>query len=494
MMRFSAYLQTIDGNRGYKGFIGNSEFFAGLVEQWIDTISHDEYVKYYPTFQKSWLLWIENLKKHSIGRLNTVQEVIKQIEYYDKQYEYFVKFIQYQLQVDSRKNPATLPFLRFSNDGGSRSGVKAKVFFVNADKKHEKCLGQEWMSGLGEAPDVKEKTAFRLRQHFSSLGFSKECKDNLDEHIAMDNQYHAEENLFISDYHQLIALLQKKAIPILTANERAEFDLQWLKHLQTFPRLEFYISSSPCQECRVLFRDLREKLNDMQLHIPIIVHYISPSLPSEVHGSQTLIVGFDGGFISTNLSLKTTYKHDVPRNSVDYIANVNKQDADELDKKAYRAVDAIANDNKNAGKIIHGLSDLINVPTKLSDLAWIFTFLNRFPTKVYNEYGDEINTLKLNIESSFNPKNPPKKLACKKQKLLQPQSINQDFDAKLNTWLQEDTNPIFLQLIFKYLLETLNKPEYKIKSVNIQVLLFSVIATVYCLTHKVMPSMMSNSR
>jgi hypothetical protein len=82
--------------------------------------------------------------------------------------------------------------------------------------------------------------------------------------LSHNQQFHAEERWFGEHFNHFISSLMKQKLEPFMLQE---FDLQWMWHLKSIPRLEFYLSSSPCEHCRELFTEMRDVLNKRDIHI-----------------------------------------------------------------------------------------------------------------------------------------------------------------------------------------------------------------------------------
>jgi hypothetical protein len=480
-MKFSDFLII------YKYDLLNSDDDAlkKILDLWVKANTKPEqYFELHPEYLEIFEISMTGLKRPE--KFNGRSEVEKFVSICDGLYEYHVKILQNQLKLQSRKEPVMNHALD-AVECASRSGVKAKIYWATGPHERE-ALSEVEMSGLGTDADKKIQLSKQISDNFSKLGFDSESRTYLNAHLKDNHHYHAEELLFVKNYENLINFLKQRkwGLEPLEQFMCDEFDFQWMHHLETYPRLEFNISTSPCEHCRHLFLNFRNHLNKLAIHIPVIINFTYPCLTKEINGSQIIIVPFKGDLISTDVYLATRYDNHQERQVPDLIRAQDAITTFDLDISAYDAMEAMFEKPENVSKILEGLKNSVSIKTPASELSWLKSFLDSIPQSLRQK-----NNNSLIAELQFHVTQLFKK--CKNNTVAENQfSLRNDLEKKIATWtgrkkLRHSEFGLFSQHLQDYL-----KPETESYSFKLTIIM--VLISVFFMMQKVMPTLLNSER
>jgi hypothetical protein len=238
------------------------------------------------------------------------------------------------------------------------------------------------------------------------------------------------------------------------------------------PRLEFYLSSSPCEHCRELFLEMREQLNQKEIHIPILIYYVKPFLTSEISKSQILLVSFDKKIIETGICLQTSYDSTIERQIINYRKFIDSKRVLTLDPPMYKVISSMLSENTwTFQKINFGLKSLVRDNHNSTDLAWLLTFFERVPNIIKSENRDELGLIKEDIlqlfkTGRFKQKSPSTDLMIKIKHLI-------------DLWIDKENNNTFITyVIFEQLKELFKDFQPHLESTKLFIMMLTSLVMV----------------
>ncbi len=251
----------------------------------------------YEQCSKSMDEWIFNLEKHVQGL--TVSSI-------DSIYQKLL----YVVVNDMTLSPRRFELVQGYPFAAKISGVKLMVQLVTQDNQgNEIVIPQgttQSLLGSYQGAALKKKINTKLGKiDWLSKGLAKLGKKISDIHTS---DPHAEIIWCVDFSENLLKSLQKMA-PLNPLND--EFPQSQL--IQT-PRLEVITSSSCCINCRLIFSALRMHLEELGIHLPIVLYADSPFNAGEIHGSVYVVLS-DGNIFNTKVQCNTPgarYQFELP--------------------------------------------------------------------------------------------------------------------------------------------------------------------------------------
>jgi hypothetical protein len=379
--------------------------FQNLISNWLDSIENIQVFFKLENFKKHFSLFKTSIHQ-GINLTDTTQSVHptftseKIVDELDLLFEVFFQAQMTALQVHRFQNPYVVPQLNNHLNHNVRGVGINMALCLDSQKVAFKTSEYYSHEGKFYTDKEKEQISKELRNSFTQALYNQTCIEHLKKH-----PFHAEEHWFGKELQTLLKYIKvnKISTTVFPVWMQEEWDSIWSNHLQKFPRIEFNLSSSPCEHCRKLFSNLREILNKQGIFIPIVIHYIYPYLTEEVTKSQTLIVPFNtkSEFIKTDLCLKTAYKNSKDTKILNFLNWLDENHLDLLDSEIYDLIAwvRLGGQHKNSFSLIQGhLNSKLSSIQDPKDLAWIFAALQRMPKKMLNQ---DIENTQLAISSIF---------------------------------------------------------------------------------------------
>lgn len=180
--------------------------------------------------------------------------------------------------------------------------------------------------------------------------------------------------------------------------QQIEHDEHMFYHLDTYPRLEFVLSSSNCHDCRPLFPELRHLLNINGIHIPLLIFSSKPFNTAQISQSSLCLVNYQGLYIDTGLRIDMDYDNNCSRVGNQNHFQLDKIKAIEADLVFERALVRqyfMITDNPKK-QLLAGLIHMVCKKEKstLHDLYWLEAWINSLPLGFYSSFDKENEILK----------------------------------------------------------------------------------------------------
>lgn len=262
---------------------------------------------YYPTpYANLGRSFLEFINKHHLQQPWNEENVQRKLFDIDQKTHFFYKkLINYAIEL-SKKSPINSVLHPYPYPS-RYSGVSMSAYVVQETNHHgPEIHGNKYWDAddflqhkaMGsDIPEIKEK----IRTNVNGAGVSRPLSARIVQNLS---HFHAEEHWFATELTNLIEYLKTHRASWVMS--KPEDDEIWIQQLKALTRIEFVISSSPCEHCQLLFKDLRRVLNELNLMIPIIIFSNSPTNTAE-EDSQIALVKFNGEYFNTGLIPNTPH-------------------------------------------------------------------------------------------------------------------------------------------------------------------------------------------
>jgi hypothetical protein len=304
------------------------------------------------------------------------------IKFLDLKMDYFRLMMIDMIRLNSKENAWKLP-VRL-NKKTSGVGIDAFIRISESNIIDFKKTQQN----LLQNSNTDKKFTKEVKDLFSKLTFIRqETKTQvLSQELLHRRDYHAEllwmtyqGNTFLKKLNEVVSPHEKPNIHLMDTN--------WVTHLSVFPRIEFVLSSSCCVTCQQYFKDLRQHLNQNNIFVPIVIYSDMPTNNNEVSKSQMNLILFDGTFIATGIYIDTPYDSKADRKAFDFFKPIQPERAEVCEEVMSEAL-AYINIHQHAEyqkQLLTGLEKIFLDKKNInqSDLAWLRTFLVRWPEGFY---------------------------------------------------------------------------------------------------------------
>jgi len=297
-------------------------------------------------------------------------------------------------------NPSVNPFL--SDEGG----VEMAVYLIKDKDSKALQIGQFGESDVGHESQVKRTKVAGI---FSNLHQAVESKAYT----------HAEYKWFKAFLNELIAKLEtlNHQKPLQkTPQEQAYHDKNVFHHLDSYPRLEFVLSSSNCCDCKTLFAALRRILMDKGIDIPMIIFANKPFNTIQINQSPLCLIDYQAKFIETGIFIAMGYNNHQSRHGNQAQFNLDKMKAIEseltLERQLIRQFFRVMDSPKK--QLLGGLVHMVCDKNKLNlhDLYWLDQWIDKLPKDFFPRFTEESKEIKHYIHERLKPK--PQKTIKKK--------------------------------------------------------------------------------
>ena len=339
------------------------------------------------------------------------------IKFLDLKMDYFQLMMIDMIRLKSKDNAWKLP-IRL-NKKSSGVGIDA---FIRLSESNTIDFKKTQLNLLQNSNTDKKFTK-EVKELFSKLTFIRqETKTQILSHELLHRRdYHAEllwmtyqGNTFLKKLKEVVPHHEKPDVQLM--------DMNWVMHFSVFPRIEFVLSSSCCVTCQLYFKDLRQYLNQNNIFVPIVIYSDMPTNNDEVSKSQMNLILFDGTFIATGIYIDTPYDSKADRKVFDFFKPIQPDRAEACEEVMSEAI-AYLNIHQHAEyqkKLLTGLEKIFldKNTTNQSDLAWLRSFLLRWPEGFYENQKPLYEKVVTAIESDcqvVNNNNMPSLMDLKKQ-------------------------------------------------------------------------------
>ncbi|MDQ5883909.1 MAG: hypothetical protein QG556_246 [Pseudomonadota bacterium] len=369
------WLQKLKNPMGLKRF-GINEIYSRLWNGFQENIQN--------SCQQDWMQHL----------YNNPHQHAKFIELIDEQAQFFIKSILSIIELKTKKDP--LDFIPF-NFSEKQGGVSIQAFFYHKNER------QAFQSPIHGAIGQDKNKINVCTTHIQNAMFF--CQDKNHKHLVSNRfnrkEYHGEEAWMAENGYKLIDELKRKkdSLQLVSKKYIQIFDDFWVLNFYNPDRLEFVLSTAPCYDCRSLFKTLREKLNSLEIYIPIIIHALYPCQSGEESElSPIQILTFQGDLVLTKIFTKTSYNK-IERNGQSPFIHADLNSTEMLFLKFYvlmnkyqKAIESGQHLDKIFNKLIEYISKR---PLSKADIGSLTGCLKIHPKKFScNAYLDCMNLLK----------------------------------------------------------------------------------------------------
>lgn len=344
-MNFTAFLET----QGVRLQTCSQEELKELATAWLETVC-DDIAKVDPFLRAGQtMLLIRGLEitfvhwKNDLP--NTDSKWHDEANQLDTLYTHMQSYLDIQIMVqDNKTTPSQeYPFeaelegvktaVYLYNDAGERvDGVEMETrSYVGAPTAEQKAMEEiakqeknKWIQRLKTLPDFESTAAKVPKKKNKSGGGGRKKKSKAkgkkkgggaaksasSKAANLENikHPHAEVNWFFEHFDAFIKIAENNLVK--KTDSKAPSNDFWPQQLTQKGRIEFFVSTTPCRNCRYFFQLLRKKLSDKKLFPAIIIHadrgYEDESSTHKASFPEgaTFIVDYDGAFRYTNMQWK----------------------------------------------------------------------------------------------------------------------------------------------------------------------------------------------
>lgn len=331
--------------------------------------------------------WVMNL-------YNDPQQESVFLDAIDSQTLFFIQTVSSMIELKTRKSPIEFIPFDFPKKQG---GVSIQAYLYYEFERHP--FHAPIHGALGQPKKELCITADIIN---NSMFF---CQDAEHQKLVTlrfkQNKFHGEESWMGQYGKSLISELQNHLYQIqnIDITQTKAFDQFWIMNYTHPSRLEFVLNTAPCSDCRALFKSFREKLNNMCIYIPILIHALYPCHSGEESEiSPIQILNFQGELILTKIFTNTSYNQ-MERAGQSLFVHANLDNTEMFFIKSYPLLSACQKhlmDGKNLDFIFTPLVDFIKTKKlNKADIGTIYGCLKGFPDLIKNKnYYDCLNLLK----------------------------------------------------------------------------------------------------
>ena len=302
MLFFSSYLKKngIDNNKLSNINTKKFHLYAWASELGMALNEANEYYpKAYDNLKSSIARMIHGFMQDDWGQ--AIDDEIKKVD--DLALYFYGSVVDYAI-AKSYKSPinSVLPYPYNKH----HAGVSISAYVVDDSDKPSISGGFVWeSSGYVALKDKIDSTEMHSIKRNIIHALSTSKLSNASKTLILErvrgNKFHAEDYWFAIELPKLLNYLErqfKKSELLAKTNDEL-----WLQQLKTTPRIEFVMTSSPCDRCQTLFKDMRHIFNELKLGVPILIFANSLTNNDEVIDvySRLAIIGFNRSYFNTKL-------------------------------------------------------------------------------------------------------------------------------------------------------------------------------------------------